>query len=260
MKYNDKFYYSDELNDDVIDFKITPKKIDKDYKYIHKNIFYRFFSFFTYRFIATPIMLLYYKFIKHIRFKNTKVLKQHKKGGYFIYSNHTHQISDVFTPALILLTKFPRLICNSDNVSQKFVGKFSEMWGAMPLPSNIEATKNFYGAIEYTLKKDDPIVIYPEAHLWPYYTKIRNFGSLSFRYPVKYNKPIYTFTATYYERKKGKEPGVDIYVDGPFYPDTNLPVKEAQQKLRDQAYSTMVERSKLSTYEYVTYEQRRKDD
>ena len=255
MKYGDKFFYTTET-DDVIDFKIKAKKIDKNYKYIHKNIFYRFFAFFTYRFIATPIMAFYYKFIKHIHFKNKKVLKQHKKGGYFIYANHTHQMSDVFTPALMTLSKFPRLITHADNVSMPFWGKFSQMWGALPLPDTIDATKNFYSAIEYVLKKNDPIVIYPEAHLWPFYTKIRNFNSLSFRYPVKYNKPIYTFTTTYRERKKGKEPAIDIYVDGPFYPDSSLPVKEAQQKLRDQAYNQMVERSKLSNYEYVTYEKR----
>ena len=64
MKFGDKLYYENELTDEVIDYKITPIKIDKNYKYVRKNIFYRFFSFITYRFIATPIVWFYFKFIK----------------------------------------------------------------------------------------------------------------------------------------------------------------------------------------------------
>ena len=260
MKFGDKLYFEDEINDEVIDYKITPKKIDKNYKYVRKNIFYRFFSFVTYRFIATPIVWFYFKFIKHIRYKNKKVLKKHKKGGYFVYANHTNQLSDAMSPALMLLTKKPRLVTNADNVSMPFVGKLSQMWGAIPLPDTIDATKNFYNAIDLALKQNDPIVIYPEAHLWPFYTKIRNFSSLSFRYPIKFNKPVYTFTTTYYKRKHGKAPGIDIYVDGPFYFDETLPTKQAQEKLRNEVYEKMVERSKLSNYEFVTYEKRSNND
>ena len=122
------------------------------------------------------------------------------------------------------------------------------------------AAKKFNQAIEHILSKDNPILIYPEAHLWPYYTKIRPFDNKSFRYPVNLNKPVFTFTTTYHKRKHSKKPKIVIYVDGPFYPDRSLDKKSAMQKLRDEVYQKMCERAKLSDYEFVKYVKRSKDD
>ena len=43
------FYYKDELNDDFAQENIKPIKIDSNYKYIHKNILWKIFSFIIYR-------------------------------------------------------------------------------------------------------------------------------------------------------------------------------------------------------------------
>jgi len=260
MKNDNKIYFQDELNDEVIENNLKSKKIDKNYKYISNNFLYNLFGNFAYYCVAKPITWFAFKFIRHISYKNRKVLKKHKKGGYFVYSNHTDSWSDALSPALICSPKKPRLICNSKNLSIPILGFFTKQWGALPLPDDIQATKNFYSAIETTLNKNAPIIIYPEAHLWPYYTKIRPFTSLSFRYPIKYNKPVFTFTTTFHKRKFSKKPKLIIYIDGPFYPDSNLPTKEAQQKLRDICYNKMCERSKLNTYEYITYEKGEKND
>ena len=140
------------------------------------------------------------------------------------------------------------------------MGKFTQMWGALPIPETKIATKNFYQAIETTLNKNNPIVIYPEAHLWPYYTKIRNFPATSFRFPVKYNKPVFTFTTVYIKNKKHKKPKIEIYVDGPFYPNQSLTEKDAQQELRNKVFDVLNNRAKLSNYEYVKYVKRSNDD
>ena len=47
-----------------------------------------------------------------------------------------------------------------------------------------------------------------------------------------------------------------IYLDGPFYPDTSVPPRERAQELRDRIHAAMLERSKLSDYEYIHYEKR----
>ena len=44
------------------------------------------------------------------------------------------------------------------------------------------------------------------------------------------------------------------YIDGPFYPDKNLKIKEATEKLRNEVYEQMKERSKNSNIEYIKYE------
>ena len=44
-----------------------------------------------------------------------------------------------------------------------------------------------------------------------------------------------------------------LYVDGPFYPNEELPLKERQQDLRDRVYEKMVERSGNSNIEHIKY-------
>lgn len=259
MKYGDIFYYFDE-NDEVVKFDEKPIKIDKNYKYINNNPLYKFWSWFSYRFLATPYAFIVFKLIKKVKFHNTKILKTHKKGGYFIYANHSNQFCDGFCPGLICFPKKPHIIVKSANISIPFIGKLTKMWGAIPVPDDLFATKNFYKTIETVLNKNNPILIYPEAHLWPYHTKIRNFSNVSFRYPVKYNKPVYCFTTIYKFKKKNKKPKTEIYVDGPFYPDFHLNDKDAQQCLRNEVYSKMKERSKMSDYEYVSYIKKEKSD
>jgi hypothetical protein len=46
---------------------------------------------------------------------------------------------------------------------------------------------------------------------------------------------------------------VITYLDGPFYPDKSLPIKERAQKLCDELYTKMIERSKESDCEYIRY-------
>ncbi len=258
MKENKIIYYSSE-NEEVASFKFRSVEIDANYKYIHTNPFYKLWSAFVYRCIATPLAFLVFKVFKRIKFHNIKVLKEFKKGGYFVYANHTNQFADGFCPALICFPKKPHIIVDSSNVNIPLVKHFTKMSGALPLPNDLGATKNFFSAISATLAKNNPILIYPEAHLWPYYTKIRNFSSPPFRYPLKFDKPAFAWT-TVYKKSKRKKPKIEIYIDGPFYRDKNLNVKEAQQKLRDEIYLKMCERAKLSNCEYIMYEQRRNND
>lgn len=253
MKYKDKMYYSD-TNQEVLDFNIKTKKIDKNYKYLPKNPFLKFFAFLSYRLFATPFAWIYFKLIKRIKFKNKKVLKQHKKDGYFIYANHTNQYADGFCPSLINFPKKPYLIVNPSNVFIPVIGKLTRLWGALPLPDTLDATRNFNNAMQTVLNKNCPILIYPEAHLWPYYTKIRDFSSISFKYPIKYKKPVYCFTTVYKKPKKiGRKPKMEIYVDGPFYPDFTKPIKEAQEELKQIVFNQMLTHSEESNYEYLDY-------
>ena len=257
MKYGHKIYYQTE-HDEV--FKANKKaiKIDDNYMYTIKNPIYKVFSWLSYYFFAVPFSFVYCKIINKIKFHNKKILNKYKKGGYFIYSNHTAEFFDGLCPGLICFPQKVHIIVNPVNISMPIIGKFTKMWGAIPIPEGLNATKNFYEKIESTLNKNQPILIYPEAHLWPYYTKIRNFSNTSFRYPIKYNKPVFTFTTVYKKRKTNKRPKVEIYVDGPFYPNKNMNNKESQQNLRNVVYSKLCEYANLSDYKFIEYIEREK--
>ena len=250
--------YHDE-QENFSKYTIKARKIDGSYKYVNNNIFHKALSFFAYRIVATPLTFLYLKCKFHIKVKNKEVLKKCKKQGYFIYGNHTQQTADAYIPTYIQLPKATYPIVHADNVSVPVIGKITPLLGALPVPDDIQATKNFLKAIEFRIKQNKSITIYPEAKIWPYYTGIRPFASVSFKYPVKLNTPVYCFTNTYVKRKFSNKPNIITYVDGPFYPDTSLPMKDAEIKLHDQVFSCMVERSKLSSYESVKYEKVEKE-
>ena len=97
------------------------------------------------------------------------------------------------------------------------------------------------------------MVIYPEAHIWPYYTKIRNFPDTSFAYPAKSGTPVYCFTNTYHKRRFRAQPRIVTYIDGPFYPDMEKPLKARRKELRDKVYRCMCRRAKLSDHEQIKY-------
>ena len=69
-------YYKDELNDEFSEAKITPRRIDKDYKYLHKNPFWNFCSFLCQNFFSMPIKILYSKKISNIFVKLLMGIRQ----------------------------------------------------------------------------------------------------------------------------------------------------------------------------------------
>lgn len=252
MEKENIVYYDDELNDELFGSKIEAEKIDGKYKYIHKNPFWNIGAFVLYRIIATPICKIYTKLKFNMKIENREVIKKAKDKGIFIYSNHTQEFLDVITPSLVAFPKRTYVVASPVNVSLKGTRTAVKMLGALPIPGDFEASKNFLQTLEKYINKKRAISIYPEAHVWPYYTKIRNFKETSFKYPVKMNVPSFAATTTYQKRKNGKIQ-ITVYVDGPFYPNENLSQKEAAHELRDKIYNTMVERSKKSNIEVIKY-------
>lgn len=243
-------YYSDELNDDFAG--ITRKEIDIDanYNYINHSIFYKIVGYLIHK-ILYIFSYIYLKIKFGFKIKNKKKLKE-VSTNYFLYGNHTQIPWDGFFPSFICKKK-PVVICTAANVSLHGTKNLMEMIGAFPIPTKSSGMRNFLDALSYHINKR-PVVIYPEAHIWPYANFIRPFNSVSFRYPIKYNKPVFAETVTYQKRRFRKTPKITIYIDGPFFPDLNLSLKEATSKLRNEVYNSMKNNSeKYSLYAYIKY-------
>ena len=253
MKEQQIIYYTDELNEEFSTAKIVPKKIDENYKYKH-GVIWNITSYIIQNFISMVIKVPYQKIKFKLKYIGREKLKKCKDEGYFIYVNHTQAFADTFIPSVGIYPKRNFLIVNPENISMKGLGHLVEMLGAIPVPGNIEAMKKFLEIIEERVNNNCAITIYPEAHIWPYYTKIRNFKDVSFKYPIKWNKPAYCMTNTYQSYGKNNDKiKIVTYIDGPFFPDEGLSPKEAQKNLRDKIYNKMVERSKNSNIEYIKY-------
>lgn len=245
-------YYSDELNDEFSIAKITPKKIDGNYIYVHNSFIKKLTHFFWYRIIATPIAFLYTKIVFRHKIVNKQILNKYKFTGYFMYGNHTQDIADAFIPNMLNFPKDNYVIVHPNNVSIPMLGKITPSLGAIPLPDDMSAYRNFIQAIEKRTTERNCIVIYPEAHIWPYYTKIRPFSDASFAYPVKQKVPVFCFTNTYQKKKHGLLKIV-TYIDGPFFADNKLSPREQRINLRNQVYECMCKRAENSNHTQIQY-------
>ena len=243
------YYYNDEINDDFAGVSRRNVIVDEKFKFVHRNPFYVFLEVCLHRVIITPIAFCVKLFNFHQKVIGKDKLKGFK-GKYIIYGNHTQIPGDGFLPPTMVFPKKPFFVVSPANIASPCTKTLIMMLGAIPTPTTLKGLRKFEDALKKRLKHHHPIVVYPEAHIWPYYTHIRNFKSTSFKYPIKFNVPAFCFTNTYVKRKFSKRPKMITYIDGPFYPDSNLSGKACEQDLRDRVYNKMVERAKLSTYEY----------
>ncbi len=253
-------YYEDPLNDEFSGFPAKGFFIPADYRYIHRNILYRFFTVIVYRLILTPLAFLYRVFGPHQTFVNRKVLKPFRKKGYFLYGNHTSHFGGGFTPTNVAFPKRVYLVVSPSNIAVKGLSTVIKMGGAMPIPSTLSGMPRFFDAIKVRYEQKSVICIYPEAHIWPYCTWIRPYKSVSFKFPVRLNAPVFAFTDCYKKRRFSKKPRTVTFVDGPFFPNMAIPEAQRHDDLRDRVYEAMKARaSKESTYSFLDYVEKPKE-
>lgn len=252
-------YYTDELNDEFSSAKIKPRVIDGRYAYKRGRV-WNCISWTIQNVLSMPFKIGYAKLKFRIKYVGKEKFKQCKNSGYFIYANHTQVLADTFIPSLANYPKRNFIIVNPENISIKPFGWLVEMLGAIPVPGDRVAMKKFLEILNHRIEEKCSITIYPEAHIWPYYTGIRPFKSVSFTYPVDMGKPVFCVTNTYHKRgKKGNKVRIISYVDGPFYADTSLATsKQQKDDLRNKVYECMLERSKNSNVNVIEYA--KKDD
>ncbi len=251
-------YYSDELHDDFAGTDIHTKHVDSRMHYVNRNPVWNFFAFLLYYMIALPIVWLVAKLRFGLKVKGRKNLRSARKTGYFLYGNHTQAVDSV-TPAILTAPKKAYLIADPDAVSIRGLKNVVLMLGAIPVPDTMGGMKLLMSTVEKRIRQKRVVAIYPEAHIWPYYTGIRNFPSTSFRYPLKLDVPSFAMVATYRHRGGHRRPGMTLTISEPFFPNKNLGFKEAQEDLRDRVFDFMKKVSSTEeNVEYIHYEYRPK--
>lgn len=254
MKKERPIRYYHTFTDDFVETNDQDRKVPEGYEWIKTNFFEKLLSAIIYT-AAVIFAQIYCRLFLHARIKNREVIKQAIKDGAFVYANHTQPLGDVFTPALVLFPNRIYTIVSPANLAIPVIGKILPYLGALPIPSALHEMRKFNEAVEKRVNDGHCVIVYPEAHVWEYYTGIRPFPTTSFNYPIKYNKAAYSLTVTYQKRGNGKgRPKMVIYADGPFFPDNSVPPREKAANLRDQVFERMAERSQNSNVEYIRYE------
>lgn len=254
------FYYTDELNDDFGGTVENVKPLPKDYKYVSTNVFFKLFEFVIYYIIARPIVWLYAKIKLGQRFKNKKVIKG-IKGGFFIYGNHTLMAGDAFVPNSLTFKRKNHVIVGAETASLTCILPLLNALGMIPLGQDRQQCVGQLRCVKKRIAQGHTVTVYPEAHIWPYYTGIRPFKADSFGYAVITGAPIVCMTNCFQKRRFFKSPKVVTYLDGPFYPKEGLSRVENIKYLRDLTYDAMCKRAKAhSTYIYYEYKKKGEDN
>ena len=257
---NERVFYYENEEDDPIKTEEQENKIEvglpKNYQFIPKNPFTRLYGSILYR--GFKLFGQYYeRGYWQAKIYGKEKLKKARGKGYVIYANHTNPFHDVFGPAIAADRRIFTII-NPVNLLVPGIGKYLPLIGGLPLGKSKEEKAAFNDAVDKRLAQKNCLVIYPEAHVWPFATNIRKFpaGDRSFKYAVRNNLPIFTMTTTYHkrkDRKRGDLPRMDIYIDGPFFPDPKKTENENRAMLAEKAYDSMKKMSEHSSYEYFKY-------
>lgn len=250
MKRNQVRYYQN-LTDDF--FPDGGSALPEDYQWIRKDLLSRILSGFTYG-LALFLSFFYCRLFLHVRYVGAGKLRK-QKGGFLLYGNHTQPVGDVFIPAHACFPKRIYTVVSTANYGLPVIGRILPYLGALPVTEDLSGVRKLNEAVAARLGQGHPVVIYPEAHVWEYYTGIRPFSPASFGFPVRNHVPSYTMTVTYQKSRFFRRPKSVVYIDGPFY-GTGESRKEMTRTLHDQVYEAMVRRSQQSNAQYIRYEKK----
>ena len=203
---------------------------------------------------AVVFSTVYCRLGLHLRIHGAKKLRP-QKGGCFIYGNHTQPVGDVFLPALAAFPHRIYTVVSPANLDLPVLGRLLPHLGALPLPGTLKGLRALEDALRHRCETGHPIAIYPEAHVWSYYTGVRPFSTASFYYPVRMGVPAYTATAVYRKRPFGQKPRLELYVDGPFLP-TGEGQRQRAESLCRQVREAMEARCAASDCTYIEYRKR----
>ena len=249
-------YWKDEVNDDFDEVGLKRPSVPEGYKYKRTNPFNNFFSGILYYGIAKPVLGLYCLF-KGIRIKGKKNIKKLGGKGAFIYSNHV-ALSDVlkFQAYVFFWRKRVNIVGYPDTLTMPIVRNLTRALGylPLPLPGDLKNMVALVDAFKFYIEKNQFILIFPEAHIWPYYTKVRTFKSGSFNYPAKLEAPVLPIVTTWRKPKIGKKAKQTLYILEPIYPDPDKTAAENKEYLYQKTLEAMQKcADSVSQYEYIKY-------
>ena len=235
-------YYSDEQLDDFAGTNIAQKNVGKGFPFLREGLLWRILSFFAYYIVAMPLAFIITKVWLGLRLENLRSLRG-IRGGFFLYGNHTRDL-DALIPALCAFPRRAYVVANPDAVSIPGLRNIVLLLGCIPIPNDREAMPEFMEAVRRRGQEGGCIAIFPEAHVWPFYTGIRRFGPVSFHYPAREGLPAVAMCTRYRRRLFGLlPPAMTVTFSEPMEPDMSLPLPKRKEELRDRVYSFMCRKS-----------------
>ena len=237
-----KYDYTNLKGDEQVTHNWAPLsfEINNNYDYVLNNPMFKLIS----NILSLPIFIILYIidkiFLGFYVINKNKIVKD---KGFVSISNHIHYLDCT----LIGLIYYPNRVhypTIEENFKIPFVRKLIRLLYAMPIPKDRIKKDRFYLQINKALKDKFILHMYPEAAMWPYYEKIRDFKYGAFKIAVDANvcvQPIkFVFTKSHglYKVYKKKKRICAVVLD-PLYPNMKLEYRDRIKDLRDRTYESM---------------------
>lgn len=169
--------------------------IDENYEYVKKGKIFNYFSNMLYYGVAIPVLYVLTRLLYDLKIEGKENLENLKTGAITV-SNHV-LILDCAMVGLALDEKKVYYTTLEDSFKIPFIRHLIKLLRAIPIPTEQKNKPHFVKALDEVLKEGGMVHFYPEASLWPYYNKIRNFKTGAFRFALRNNVPIVPMIFTF---------------------------------------------------------------
>lgn len=247
-----KTYYYHSFDEDIVKNVGQDYKLPPDYKWIQHGKLQTVLSGILYA-VVKLMARIYCRFFMRVQFRGRETVNACRGRGCFVYANHTQPFGDVILPAIAADRHRVFVVASPANLGIPVIGKILPGLGAIPVPDDRKRMKEFVEAIKTRIDSGHCVFIYPEAHVWPYYTEIRPFSTSSFHYPIEMDAPVFCMTMTYQKGSSG-HPKATCYIDRCEIPsEDGISRRQKIRMLRNAVYDCMKMRSSRSNYQYCKY-------
>ena len=221
-------------------------EITDDFDYVNDNFLFNIFSNLLY-IIAYPLLIIINKSFFGFKIEGKENLEDVDTGKVTV-SNHVHPM-DCTMVGLANAPQKTFFTSLETNFKIPVVRKIIKLLNAIPIPQNIQYTRDFMNSIDELLKDNKTIHFYPEGSLWPYHDKIRHFKNGAFDFAVRNNVPVVPMVFKFNKSKKNNNliktrTTITLVIQKPIYPNKLLAKKDAIIDLKERVYNSMCDELK----------------
>ena len=221
-------------------------EITDDFDYVNDNFLFNIFSNLLY-IVAYPLLIIINKFFFGFKIEGKENLEDVDTGKVTV-SNHVHPM-DCTMVGLANAPQKTFFTSLETNFKIPVVRKIIKLLNAIPIPQNIQYTRDFMNSIDELLKDNKTIHFYPEGSLWPYHDKIRHFKNGAFDSAVRNNVPVVPMVFKFNKSKKinnliKTRTTITLVIQKPIYPNKLLAKKDAIIDLKERVYNSMCDELK----------------
>ncbi len=163
--------------------------VNKKYKYVPTNTFFRIISWIVYYIIAVPILSILLKLVYDFKIEGKENL-ENLQGGAITVSNHVLVLDCAMVGLAVCDKKKIFYTTQSESFQIPFVRKLIKLLRAIPIPKGVKNKERMVKEISNLLKDNKFVHFYPEAILYPYCNKIRHFKNGAFDLAIKNDVPV----------------------------------------------------------------------